>query len=264
MKDIKPNYFSHDTNSSNDPKLVHIRMSFGWKAIGMYWAIIEALHKEENGELPERLISSMILDFYSQEEVRTMSHQIEEAREFESALYTVVLLTRNEGITTSKRVKENLREIKSKSDSARRSVMVRWGKKSNIKQKNTDTNEIRSNYERNTLNESKVNESKVKNITQVRGDTPAQIMREFLESIELQEKLASEISSKYNCDLVFIKNEVIKFIHYWTEPTKSGKQQRWETQPTFELKRRLATWLNNIKSFNNKIQIYGKVNYESQ
>lgn len=43
--------------------------------------------------------------------------------------------------------------------------------------------------------------------------------------------------------------EILKFCSYWTEPNKSGKRLRWELQPTFEIKRRLLTWLSNSKTF---------------
>lgn len=47
-----------------------------------------------------------------------------------------------------------------------------------------------------------------------------------------------------------IKSEMIKFISYWTELTGSGRKQRWETQKTFEVNRRLATWFSNFGQFN--------------
>ena len=50
---LKAFYFSHDIYASSDPKLIDLRIRFGWKGIGMYWAIIEALHKEENGMMPD-------------------------------------------------------------------------------------------------------------------------------------------------------------------------------------------------------------------
>ncbi|MBP5220582.1 MAG: hypothetical protein J6034_07775 [Bacteroidaceae bacterium] len=33
-----------------------------------------------------------------------------------------------------------------------------------------------------------------------------------------------------------------EFCDYWTEPTTGGQKLRWETQKTWDLKRRLATW----------------------
>lgn len=42
--------------------------------------------------------------------------------------------------------------------------------------------------------------------------------------------------------------EVQKFVSYWTEKTKNGKKERWETQKTFEVERRLTTWFGNINN----------------
>ena len=46
-------------------------------------------------------------------------------------------------------------------------------------------------------------------------------------------------------------SELEKFISYWTELTKSGNKQRWELEKTFEVKRRLATWLDHFLKYNN-------------
>jgi hypothetical protein len=43
---------------------------------------------------------------------------------------------------------------------------------------------------------------------------------------------------------------IMEFILYWTEKNKSGTKQRWEMQGTFEIKRRMITWLNNDQKFN--------------
>lgn len=42
--------------------------------------------------------------------------------------------------------------------------------------------------------------------------------------------------------------EVKDFCMYWTEKTSDGKRCRWQLQKTFEVERRLVTWLN--KAFN--------------
>jgi hypothetical protein len=47
----------------------------------------------------------------------------------------------------------------------------------------------------------------------------------------------------------FVEETILEFISYWTEPTKSGKKQRWQLQPTFEVLRRLATWFRKSDQF---------------
>jgi hypothetical protein len=159
-EELKAFYFPHDIGASNDPKLIDLRMRFGWEAIGMYWAIIEALHKEENGSMPSHLITSMIQDFYNQEEIRTMSHKKQHAKDLEECLYTNVLLERYDGITTNRRVRKNIEERKRKSDLAKKSIDARWHKTSNSSGIGNNTDVIRTNYERNTIKERKGKEIK--------------------------------------------------------------------------------------------------------
>lgn len=50
-----------------------------------------------------------------------------------------------------------------------------------------------------------------------------------------------------------IKEELLKFIVYWTEPNKSGTKVRWQLQETFDIYRRIYNWLSKsstFKSFN--------------
>ena len=60
---------------------------------------------------------------------------------------------------------------------------------------------------------------------------------------------AAKLAEKYGVDLKAIAEEIRKFTQYWTEPNKSGTRQRWETEKTFEVSRRLEKWFSNIKQF---------------
>ena len=42
------------------------------------------------------------------------------------------------------------------------------------------------------------------------------------------------------------------FASYWTEPNRSKTKMRFEIQKTFDVNRRLLTWIRNDKKFNNK------------
>ena len=68
---------------------------------------------------------------------------------------------------------------------------------------------------------------------------------------EYRKKFISELVSK-GIDENMVRRELMKFISYWTEPSKSGKKQRWELEKTFEVGRRLATWFSRITQFNNQ------------
>ena len=59
---------------------------------------------------------------------------------------------------------------------------------------------------------------------------------------------------KFN-EIVFSVTDVSKdtlkeFVHYWTEENRSGSKMLFEMQPTFDINRRLQTWVSNDKKWN--------------
>jgi hypothetical protein len=80
--------------------------------------------------------------------------------------------------------------------------------------------------------------------------TPAQEAKDFFEGNT--EEIFNELKNKLSLNSDLLKIEFQKFILYWTEKNKSGTKQRWEQQSTFEVKRRLATWLGKMKDFTSK------------
>jgi hypothetical protein len=84
--------------------------------------------------------------------------------------------------------------------------------------------------------------------------TPAQEAREFFKNKDIQLKAITGIAEKYNAPPAEVQREINKFISYWTELNKTGNKERWEQQPSFEVKKRIVTWLNNIKTFSKPIE----------
>lgn len=84
--------------------------------------------------------------------------------------------------------------------------------------------------------------------------TPSQQAKEFFENEQNQFTVVDKIvsSGKYQSSLVLA--ELPKFISYWTEPSKSGKKQRWELESAFEVTRRLVTWLGRATPQNKGFQ----------
>jgi hypothetical protein len=67
--------------------------------------------------------------------------------------------------------------------------------------------------------------------------------------IERREQFANKIRSLSN-DLP--KDEVDKFIDYWTEKNPKGRKMRFEKEKTFDPAKRLATWKRNYEKFKEK------------
>jgi hypothetical protein len=87
-------------------------------------------------------------------------------------------------------------------------------------------------------------------VARATSPSPGKEAREFFDSQEKQEAMAQRLIAD-GCDEALVREEMPKFVAYWTEPTKSGRKVLWETKPTFEVRRRLATWLNQPFRTNN-------------
>lgn len=106
------------------------------------------------------------------------------------------------------------------------------------------------------LNLTKPNlESGVKKLSQEGGDgglstahTPKDEAMQFFSSEEDQAAALRWLVERGISEDAGLR-EIKKFVSYWTEPTLSGKKERWQTEKTFDVKRRLATWLSRVKDF---------------
>lgn len=84
--------------------------------------------------------------------------------------------------------------------------------------------------------------------------TPKEKTIKFLNDVKNNspdiDKHIMALSQKTGIDNYKLKSEILKFTLYWTELNSTGRKQRWELQPTFEINRRLYTWLSKMSSFN--------------
>jgi len=108
-----------------------------------------------------------------------------------------------------------------------------------------------------TLRNDRIEEKRIDKKRREESISPANTTRTFFEVIEKQTEptyteTLKDLTEKTGLSESFVKHEVQKFALYWTEPTKSGKQLRWEKQDAFEIRRRLATWFRNAENFNQK------------
>ena len=76
--------------------------------------------------------------------------------------------------------------------------------------------------------------------------------KEFFQKEEYFNTLLDDFSKALNINPKKLEEEFNHFILYWTELSKSGKKVRWEMEKTFDVKRRLYTWLRNKKEWANK------------
>lgn len=87
--------------------------------------------------------------------------------------------------------------------------------------------------------QSKVNKSKVKNMDAAKAATLKRIS-DFKESLYPYTKAKGGL---------YDNDTVKEFFNYWSELNKSQTKMLWELKPTFEISKRLATWVKNEDKF---------------
>lgn len=102
---------------------------------------------------------------------------------------------------------------------------------------------------------SKEDENEIKKISAVvsKVATPYEMSKLFFDSVDEQSRVITEMSVKFNASQLSVKNEITRFVSYWSELNKSGTKQRWQMEKTFEIPRRLATWFSRSNHFSDSI-----------
>lgn len=77
--------------------------------------------------------------------------------------------------------------------------------------------------------------------------TPKEKALEFFAQGEIYHDLRAKLLTIARVEVV--DRELNKFADYWTERNATGKKQRWQQQATFEVERRLRTWLSRSKEY---------------
>lgn len=89
-------------------------------------------------------------------------------------------------------------------------------------------------------------------VAEQKEETPGQYAKRFFdkEDRDARSQLVDEIIGQNpNINRDELIAEIKKFFIYWTEPNKSGTKVKWQMERTFEVKRRLATWLSRSSRY---------------
>lgn len=76
--------------------------------------------------------------------------------------------------------------------------------------------------------------------------SPSTSNQDFFSEGGTYNAVLAEFGAKVS-DHQLLEKEFRKFILYWTEPNATGKKVRWQQQPTFDVRRRLVTWLQRVR-----------------
>lgn len=132
-------------------------------------------------------------------------------------------------------------------------TILNWNKYQGVERKTDDkldTNETQSSPIKETNKNVKNDNNEKNNIY-----TPQNPSKQFFKKEKSFNTLLNDFSEALKVPRESLEEEFNHFILYWTEPNKSGSKVRWELERTFDVKRRLYTWLRNKQTWskeNNK------------
>ena len=215
-------YFSHDYNARQDDKIKRLIMKHGFLGYGIFWSIVENLYNNANA-----LRMDCELIAY---EMRTTENIIE------SIINDFDLFVIDGDYFGSLSVERRLNERDKKSKKASESASIRWNK---LKE---DANALRTECNSNAIKERKGNERKGEEIKE--KDRDAAKAATIKRISDFKKSLYPFTIAKGG---IYSNDTVKDFFEYWSELNKSETKMRWELQTTFQISKRLVTWLKNEK-----------------
>lgn len=213
-------YFSHDANMRNDPKIKALRKKFtdGYAVYNMFLEYLTdcTLFEVKMSELEFEILSG---DF---------DVDVEILKEILDYCVKVGLLIQSENMFFSNGLKKRLQPVLDKRNNAKDKFLQ-------IKLQESEQKVQKSGVSVTETTQSKVKESKVKE---------SKVYKEDIDSRKLKfSHTLKPFLQNYGKTLL---NE---FYKYWTEPNVSNTKFRRELEKTWDVGRRLETWAKNDKNF---------------
>ena len=179
MKDAY--YFSHDSNSRNDEKIISLRMDHGWEGYGIYWALIEMLRDSAAYEL-ETHYKRIAFALHTESEL------------IKSIITNYDLFKYNEDFFWSESLKIRMDKKDQKSKKARESAQKRWGSKH--EKCETDANALETQCDSNANKEKKSKEKESKEKENKEEDNIKEILNHLNEKTGKSFRTAKGLKSR--------------------------------------------------------------------
>lgn len=142
-----PNYFSHDSNAREDPKILQMRSVYGYEGYGWYWALIEVMREQEEYKL------SMQGQYAWNAYALLLQCDADAAQKYINDCINEFGLFESDGeYFWSASLKRRMAKMEEKSEKARQAALSRW-------QKDADADAMQTHSERNAnkIKENKIN-----------------------------------------------------------------------------------------------------------
>lgn len=236
-------YFKHDYNARQDPKILKMLSKQGLEGYGIYWALVE-------------IISSQTGKLFIPKDYEAIAYELRtECDRIKSVVEEYDLFEFDEVNIWNNRIDTDNKDRVKKSKQARDAAKERWRNKQRKEESmrshkisNAESMQGEEKRGEEKRGEESISKEISTEISQTQKPTPGKIARDFFNSFDQQNAVAEFLHSKKGIKKEIAEKEIKKFVDYWTEPTKSGKKQLWQTKPTFEVKRRLSNWLDRSET----------------
>jgi hypothetical protein len=209
-------YFPHFSNARHDRKIRRLRKELGIEGYGIYFMLLETLRDQHDMMYPIEDCDLLAEEFgTSDAKIKTVisSYELFDFDE-DGKFFSPKMLVYLEPYF---KMKEQ-RIIAGKASAAKRLL----------------------NDRSTTVQQSKVKESKVKEskVNESKEDIGFIIDKSIIAFKSYHECYREELGSEFD-----------SFMNYWTEPNPKNGKLRWEMEKFFDIKRRIATWMNNATKF---------------
>lgn len=167
----KTNYFSHDSNSRNDSKILAVRIKYGVEGYGIYFMILERL-REESDYMCNKDYNSIAFD------LRVDTSKVKSVVED----FGLFVFTDDGKYFYSESFMERMEFKDEKSKKASESANKRWEKEKSMRtHTEPDANELQPDIKKDA---SKVKKSKVKKSRELGAAAPTPEQNEFFKNFE--------------------------------------------------------------------------------
>jgi len=210
-------YFSHDSNASQDPKMVKVLMDMQHAGYGLYWMIIESLRNQA--------------DYTMRRDYDAIAYALRtDSERIKNLIESYDLFILDGDYFYSESLLNRMKHLDNKRKKCKESAKKRWAKRPETKEVTTTLNAdaMRTHNERNAdLMQSKVNKSKVKESKVNISTTSTEVEGE--EKQNLEETLFNEFWKAY--------------------PVKLGKAQAWKHWKKKKLGLKYETIMGKLEDF---------------
>jgi Domain of unknown function (DUF4373) len=216
-------YFSHDSNTRGDEKIIALMMKHKWAGYGIFWGIIEKLRDSTNYM---SVCDYNLIAYDLRVDTSLVKSIIEE--------FGLFIFTDCGKYFYSNRLNKTMEFKETKSKKASESALKRWEKCE------PNANALRTQSDGNAKKEKESKRKEKSSDSANAESSPSNLIQERIIKFGLSLKTYEQ---KYTRELL------TKFYKYWTEPNKSGTKFRAELEKTWDVQRRLETWASREKDF---------------